>query len=64
MKNTLEGIKSRLDDTEEWISELEERVEEITDAEQNKEKIILKNEDKETSRTTSNVLTFALSGSQ
>ena len=64
MKNTLEGIKSRLDDTEEWITELEERVEEITDAEQNKEKIILKNEDKETSRTTSNVLTFALSGSQ
>ena len=26
MKNTLEGTDSRLDDTEEWISELEDRV--------------------------------------
>ena len=25
MKNTLEGISSRLDDTEEWISELKSR---------------------------------------
>ena len=38
MKNTLEGIKSRLNDTEEWISELEDRVVEITDAERIKEK--------------------------
>ena len=36
MKNTLEGI-NRLCDTEEWISELEDRVVEITDAEQKKE---------------------------
>lgn len=33
----LEWINSRLDNTEEWISELEDRVVEITAAEQNKE---------------------------
>ena len=39
IKNTLEGINCRLNDTEEWISKLEYRVAEITDAEQkNKEK--------------------------
>ena len=38
LKNTLEGINSRLDDTEEWISELEERIVEITQAEQKKRK--------------------------
>ena len=37
MKNTLEGIKSRLDDREEWISKLEDRIVEITQAEQKKE---------------------------
>ena len=37
MKNTLEGINSRLDDTQEWISELEGRIVEITEAEQKKE---------------------------
>ena len=37
MKNTLEGIISILSDTEEWISELEDKVVEITDAEQKKE---------------------------
>ena len=36
MKNALEGINSRLNDTEEWISELEDRLVEITDAEQKK----------------------------
>ena len=40
MENTLEGINSILNDTEEWISELENRVVEITDAEQEKEKIM------------------------
>lgn len=34
MKNTLEGINSRLDDTEHQISELEDRVVEITKAKQ------------------------------
>ena len=38
MKNSLEGINSRVDDTEEQISKLEKRVEEITQAEQKKEK--------------------------
>jgi len=44
MKNTItemekytKGIGSRWNDTEEWISELEDRVVEITAAEQNKE---------------------------
>ena len=37
IKNTLERINSRLDDTEEWISKLEDRVLEITQAEQKKE---------------------------
>ena len=34
MKNSLEGINSRVDDTEEHISELDERLEEITQAEE------------------------------
>ena len=36
MKNTLEVINSRLNDTEKWISELKDRVVEITAAEQKK----------------------------
>ena len=35
-KNTLEGINSKWNDTEEWISELEDRGVEITDTEQKK----------------------------
>ena len=42
MNNTLEGNNSRLDDTKEQISEMEDRVVEITEAEQEKEKRILK----------------------
>ena len=38
MKNTLEGIKSRITDIEEWISELEDRMVDITAIEQNKGK--------------------------
>ena len=38
MKNTLEGINSRINEAEEQISELEDRVVEITATEQNKEK--------------------------
>ena len=37
MKNTLEGINSRLDDTEEWIRELEDGIMKMTKAEQKKE---------------------------
>ena len=35
-KNTLEGINDRENDTEKWISELEDRVVEISDTEQEK----------------------------
>ena len=38
IKNTLEGNNSRLDDTEEWISDLEDRMVEFIAAEQTKEK--------------------------
>ena len=38
MKNSLGGINSRVDDTEEQISKLNARIEEITQAEQKKEK--------------------------
>lgn len=37
VKNTLEGIHSKVNETEEWISELEDRAVEITDTEQKKE---------------------------
>ena len=39
MKNTHEATDSRLNATEEWISELEESVMEITDVEQKKERM-------------------------
>ena len=38
MNNTLEGINSRITDAKEWINHPEDRVVEITTAEQNKEK--------------------------
>ena len=37
MKNTLEGINSRITEAEEQISDLEDRIVEFTAAEQNKE---------------------------
>ena len=46
MKNILEGINSRLGDTEEQIRELEDRVVEITEAGQKKEKTIKRNKDR------------------
>ena len=45
MKNTLEGINSRITEAEERISELEDRMVKITAAEQNKEKRWKRNED-------------------
>ena len=36
IENTLKGINSRLDDTVEWISKIEERAAEITQPEQRK----------------------------
>ena len=37
-KNSLEGINSRINEGEEWISDLEDKIVEITTTEQNKEK--------------------------
>ena len=37
-KKTLEGINSRITETGEWISDLEDRMAEISAVEQNKEK--------------------------
>ena len=45
IKNTLEGIDSRKTETEGQISELEDRMVEITTAEQSKEKRMKRNED-------------------
>ena len=42
MKNTLEGIKIRLDEAEDQIGELEDKVEKDTQLEQQKEKKTLK----------------------
>ena len=38
IKNTVDGIKSRITEAEEWTSELEDRMMKITAGEQNKEK--------------------------
>ena len=38
IKNTLEGINSRISEAEEWISELEDKMVEMTAEEQNKVK--------------------------
>ena len=35
MNDTLEGIISRITETDEWVSDLEDRIVEITGAEQN-----------------------------
>ena len=51
MKNTLEGINSRIIEAEEWISELEDRMVEITAMEQNKEKRMKRKKKKERLKT-------------
>ena len=38
MKNALEGVNSKLNEVDEWISELKDRVVEISAAEQKKRK--------------------------
>ena len=64
IKNTLEGTSSRSDDTEQ-ISDLEDRIVEITQSYQQKEKkIFLMRRFYGTSGTISNLLTFTLWGSQ
>ena len=45
MNNTPEGINSRITEAEEWINDLEDRMVEITAAEQNTEKRMKGNED-------------------
>ena len=45
MKTTLEGINSRITEAEERISDLEDKLGELTTAEQNKEKRVKRNED-------------------
>ena len=45
MKTTLEGINSRITETEEQISDLEDRLAEFTAAEQNKENRMKRSED-------------------
>ena len=45
MKNTLEGFNSRLDEAEDQISKVEDKVAENTQTEQQKEKKNFKNED-------------------
>lgn len=56
-KNTLEGIDGRLDDTEGWISKLEDRAVIVTQAEHTEDKRIFGNDDGlEISGTMSSVL--------
>ena len=65
IKNSLEGINSRITEAEERISDLEDKIVEITTAEQNKEKRMKRTEDSlRTSGTTLNAPTFELQASQ
>ena len=64
MKTTLEGI-NRITEAEEWISDQEDRMVEITAAEQNKEKRMERNEDSLRDLWDNiNAPTFTLYGSQ
>ena len=45
IKNSLEGISSRITEAEEWISDQEDKIVEITTTEQNKEKRMKRIED-------------------
>ena len=45
IKNTLEGTNSRISEAEEWISDLEDKMVEITSEEQNKVKRRKRTED-------------------
>ena len=45
IKNSIEGISNRITEEEEWISDLEDKIGEITTAEQNKEKRMKRIED-------------------
>ena len=60
MKNSLEGIKSRRTEAEERISDLEDKMMEITAVEQNKEKRMKRIEVSKPSGTTLTAPTFEL----
>ena len=45
IKNSLERINSRITEAEEWISDLEDKIVEISITEQNKEKTTKRTED-------------------
>ena len=45
IKASLEGINSRITEVEEWISDLEDKIVEVTTTEQNKEKRMKRIED-------------------
>lgn len=45
LKNTLVGFNSRIDEPEEWITDLEDRAVELMQTDQQKERRILKSED-------------------
>ena len=62
IKNSLEGINSRIAEAEEQISNLEEKIVDITTTEQNKEKRMKRTE--EASGATLNAPTFESWGSQ
>ena len=60
IKNTLEGINSRISEAEEWISKLKDKMVEITSEEQNKVERKELRIVSETSGTISNTPTFKL----
>ena len=69
IKNSLEGINSRIMEAEEWVNDLEDKIVEITTTEQSKEKRMKRIEDSlrntvTVSGTTLNAPTFELQGSQ
>ena len=45
MKNSLQGINSRITTAEEWISDVQDKIEEITTSEKNKDKRMKRIED-------------------
>ena len=60
IKNTLDGMKRRLEEAKEWISDLEEQIVESYQAEQMREKYMEKENDVGNSVTPSSTITFAL----
>ena len=65
IKNSLEGISSRITEAEEQKNDLEDKIVEITTAEQNKEKRMKRTRTvSDTSGTTLKATTFELKGSQ